>query len=146
MVSAECGMDTVDGSDWSVLPNWEATKGIVNNVLIISYVPPHIHPLETQFSGDFFFEPTPTQPQCRINTRSTKESNTPSHGLHNNRRHTVESQLKSQRPGHKNKMHSDYARICQGPRNTHFKRMLWTRTHPTTPMGLILLARHANRL
>jgi len=46
-----------DGSDWSVLPNWEATKGIVNDVLIISYVPPHTHPLETQFAGDLFFEP-----------------------------------------------------------------------------------------
>ena len=29
---------STDGSDWSVLPNWEATKGIVNDVLSISYV------------------------------------------------------------------------------------------------------------
>ena len=48
---------STDGSDWSVLPNWEATKGIVNDVLSISYVPPHTHPLETRFAGDIFFEP-----------------------------------------------------------------------------------------
>jgi transposase InsO family protein len=47
----------VDGSDWSVLPNWEATKGIVNDILSISYVPPTLHPLEAQFAGDIFFEP-----------------------------------------------------------------------------------------
>jgi hypothetical protein len=47
----------IDGSDWSVLPNWEATKGIVNDVQGISYVPPNIHPLEIQFTGDIFFEP-----------------------------------------------------------------------------------------
>jgi hypothetical protein len=41
----------VDGSDWSVLPNWEATKGIVNDILSISYVPPTLHPLEAQFFG-----------------------------------------------------------------------------------------------
>jgi transposase InsO family protein len=46
-----------DGSGWSVLPNWEATKGIVNDILSISYVPPNIHPLETQFADDTFFEP-----------------------------------------------------------------------------------------
>jgi hypothetical protein len=49
-------MDT-DGSDWSVLPNWEATKGIVNDILSISYVPPALHPLEACFASDFFFEP-----------------------------------------------------------------------------------------
>ena len=46
-----------DGSSWSVLPNWEAAKGIVNDILSISYVPPSTHPLETQFAGDIFFEP-----------------------------------------------------------------------------------------
>ena len=46
-----------DGSDWSVLPNWEATKGIVNDILSISYVPPNIHPLESRFASDIFFEP-----------------------------------------------------------------------------------------
>ena len=35
----------MDGSSWSVLPNWETTKGIVNDILSISYVPPTIHPL-----------------------------------------------------------------------------------------------------
>jgi hypothetical protein len=45
----------VDGSEWSVLPNWEATKGIVNDILSISYVPPTLHPLETRFAGDLFF-------------------------------------------------------------------------------------------
>jgi transposase InsO family protein len=48
---------STDGSSWSVLPNWEATKGVVNDVLSISYVPPSLHPLETQFAGDIFFEP-----------------------------------------------------------------------------------------
>jgi transposase InsO family protein len=47
----------IDGSDWSVLPNWEATKGIVNDILSMSYVPPHLHPLETRFADDIFFEP-----------------------------------------------------------------------------------------
>ena len=46
-----------DGSDWSVLPNWEATKGIVNDILSVSYVPPNIHPLESRFASDLFFEP-----------------------------------------------------------------------------------------
>jgi transposase InsO family protein len=46
-----------DGSNWSVLPNWEATKGIMNDILSISYVPPLLHPLETEFAGDIFFEP-----------------------------------------------------------------------------------------
>ena len=46
-----------DGSNWSVLPNWEATKGIVNDILSISYVPPNIHPLEKCFADDIFFEP-----------------------------------------------------------------------------------------
>jgi transposase InsO family protein len=46
-----------DGSSWSVLPNWEATKGVVNDILSISYVPPQNHLLETQFAGDLFFEP-----------------------------------------------------------------------------------------
>jgi transposase InsO family protein len=46
-----------DGSDWSVLPNWEMTKGMVNDILSISYVSPTLHPLETCFAGDLFFEP-----------------------------------------------------------------------------------------
>src|SRR6202522_3885560 len=46
-----------DGSNWSVLPNWEATKGIKNDILSISYVPPVTNPLEIQFAGDIFFEP-----------------------------------------------------------------------------------------
>ena len=46
-----------DGSDWSVLPNWEATKGIVNDILSVSYIPPNIHPLESRFASDLFFEP-----------------------------------------------------------------------------------------
>ena len=48
---------TTDGSSWSVLPNWETTKGIKNDILSISYVPSSTHPLETQFAGDIFFEP-----------------------------------------------------------------------------------------
>jgi hypothetical protein len=47
-----------DGSDWLVLlPNWEATKGIMNDILSISYVLPSLHPLETCFAGNLFFEP-----------------------------------------------------------------------------------------
>src|ERR1700679_1307817 len=52
-----CERTSTDGSNWSVLPNWEATKGIVNDILSISYVHPPIHSLETQFAGDIFFEP-----------------------------------------------------------------------------------------
>ena len=46
-----------DGSEWSFLPNWEATKGVVNDILSISYTPPSPHALETHFADDLFFEP-----------------------------------------------------------------------------------------
>ena len=46
-----------DSSRWSVLPNWEASKGIANDILSISYVPLPTHSLEAQFTGDIFFEP-----------------------------------------------------------------------------------------
>ena len=52
---------TTDGSSWSVLPDWEAMKGITNDVLSVaspndtSALP--LHPLEVQFQGDIFFTP-----------------------------------------------------------------------------------------
>ncbi|RDB30832.1 hypothetical protein Hypma_005999 [Hypsizygus marmoreus] len=46
-----------DGSSWSVLPNWEASKGIINDILSISELPSPKHPLETRFDDDIFFRP-----------------------------------------------------------------------------------------
>ena len=52
---------TTNSSSWSVLPDWEATKGITNNILLVASpndtpaLP--LHPLEVQFQGDIFFTP-----------------------------------------------------------------------------------------
>ena len=47
-----------DGSTWSVLPDWEASKGIQNDIMAVSDSPnPSEHPLETKFKGDIFFAP-----------------------------------------------------------------------------------------
>src|SRR6202044_3829613 len=47
-----------DGSTWSVLPDWEASKGIQNDVMAILDSPnPTEHPLLTTFKGDIFFTP-----------------------------------------------------------------------------------------
>jgi len=53
-----------DGSHWSVLPDWETTRGISNDVMSISTLPldmstPQLlpHELEAKFKGDIFFEP-----------------------------------------------------------------------------------------
>ena len=50
-----------DGSSWSVLPDWEATRGITNDILLVATPNEDTvlsrHPLETQFLGDIFFTP-----------------------------------------------------------------------------------------
>ena len=48
-----------DGSSWSVLPDWEASKGIKNNILQVSTSPgaPGHQELELHFQGDMFFSP-----------------------------------------------------------------------------------------
>src|SRR5882762_8086636 len=47
-----------DVSTWSVLPDWEASKGIQNDIMAISDSPnPSEHLLETKFKGDIFFAP-----------------------------------------------------------------------------------------
>jgi hypothetical protein len=46
-----------DGSNWSVLPDWEATKGLHNDVMSISTSQPILpYKLEDRFKGDGFFE------------------------------------------------------------------------------------------
>ncbi|GLB40100.1 hypothetical protein LshimejAT787_0706100 [Lyophyllum shimeji] len=46
-----------DGSNWSVLPDWEVSKGIVNDILSVMEAPSSRHPLETCFEDDLFFWP-----------------------------------------------------------------------------------------
>jgi hypothetical protein len=52
-----------DGSTWSVLPDWETTRGIHNNVMSVDTSPPPTnatplpYELEDRFKGDTFFEP-----------------------------------------------------------------------------------------
>jgi RNase H-like domain found in reverse transcriptase/Reverse transcriptase (RNA-dependent DNA polymerase)/Integrase zinc binding domain len=50
-----------DGSEWSVLPDWEATKGIRNNILSVNTIPQEASTLPfdlaDRFRGDVFFEP-----------------------------------------------------------------------------------------
>src|ERR1700735_3104750 len=47
-----------DGSNWSVLPDWEATRGICNNVMSITTPPPPLpYEIADWFKGDVFFEP-----------------------------------------------------------------------------------------
>ena len=49
---------STDGSHWSVLPDWEASKGIRNDVMSVLDTPATSeHPLETRFKGDVFFAP-----------------------------------------------------------------------------------------
>ena len=50
---------TTDGSHWSVLPDWEAAKGIKNDVMsaIDAMLYMLEHPLETMFRDDVFFTP-----------------------------------------------------------------------------------------
>ncbi|KAF8056988.1 hypothetical protein FPV67DRAFT_1431038, partial [Lyophyllum atratum] len=48
---------TTDGSSWSVLPDWEASKGIVNDILSVMEAPTSKHHLETRFEEDLFFRP-----------------------------------------------------------------------------------------
>ena len=47
----------MDRSHWSVLPDWEAVKGIKNDVMSVinAMVYTLEHPLETMFRGDVFF-------------------------------------------------------------------------------------------
>jgi transposase InsO family protein len=47
-----------DGSSWSVLPDWEASKGVKNDMMSITDSPSApTHPLESRFEGDIFFMP-----------------------------------------------------------------------------------------
>jgi len=48
-----------NGSSWSVLPDWEASKGIKNDILQIADPPgtPAPQQLELCFQGDIFFSP-----------------------------------------------------------------------------------------
>jgi transposase InsO family protein len=49
---------SADGSDWSVLADWETTKGIVRDLLSVSTATDGIrHPLQAQFADDIFFSP-----------------------------------------------------------------------------------------
>src|SRR6202050_2128733 len=49
---------STDGSSWSVLPDWEAPKGIKNDILLVTDSPDTpIHQLEQLFQGDIFFMP-----------------------------------------------------------------------------------------
>jgi hypothetical protein len=48
----------VDGSSWSVLPDWEASKGIQHDIMLVADLPARpTHPLEEEFRGDIFFAP-----------------------------------------------------------------------------------------
>ena len=52
-----------DGSNWSVLPDWEAIRGIQNDILSVDVPPlptndnPQQYELADRFKGDTFFEP-----------------------------------------------------------------------------------------
>ncbi|KZP33356.1 hypothetical protein FIBSPDRAFT_720795, partial [Athelia psychrophila] len=47
-----------DGSSWSVLPDWESSRGMLHDVMQMTDSPgAPSHPLETQFRGDIFFTP-----------------------------------------------------------------------------------------
>lgn len=51
-----------DGSNYSVLADWEANHGLINDILGIADAPPEgttaaKHPLETMFASDIFFQP-----------------------------------------------------------------------------------------
>jgi hypothetical protein len=48
-----------DGSEWSVLPDWETAQGIRNDIMSLTDREPQQgqHPLETRFKDDAFFQP-----------------------------------------------------------------------------------------
>ncbi|KAJ6535376.1 hypothetical protein DFH09DRAFT_845036, partial [Mycena vulgaris] len=47
-----------NGSDWSVLPDWEARGGITRNILGVLETSNELrHPLQVQFADDIFFAP-----------------------------------------------------------------------------------------
>lgn len=48
-----------DGSSWSVLPDWEVSRGITHDILLVAEdsLNAPTHPLETQFRSDIFFTP-----------------------------------------------------------------------------------------
>jgi len=47
-----------DGSSWSVLPDWEASKGMKNDNMLVTDSPgAPKHHLEELFQGDIFFSP-----------------------------------------------------------------------------------------
>ncbi|KAJ6544300.1 hypothetical protein B0H19DRAFT_884812, partial [Mycena capillaripes] len=46
-----------DGSDWSVLADWESSKGIVRDIFTVSDSNTLRHPLQVQFADDIFFAP-----------------------------------------------------------------------------------------
>ncbi|KZP29530.1 hypothetical protein FIBSPDRAFT_727445, partial [Athelia psychrophila] len=50
---------STDGSSWSVLPDWEASRGITHDILLVNEDSPGapMHPLEAKFRGDIFFLP-----------------------------------------------------------------------------------------
>jgi hypothetical protein len=58
-----CGRSNTNGSNWSVLADWETTQGIRNDVLLVDQSPPPgdtpslPYELEDRFKGDVFFEP-----------------------------------------------------------------------------------------
>ncbi|KAJ6536312.1 hypothetical protein B0H19DRAFT_857304, partial [Mycena capillaripes] len=56
MWSARKRMST-DGSDWSVLADWEARKGITRDIFTVSDSNTMSHPLQIQFADDIFFAP-----------------------------------------------------------------------------------------
>jgi transposase InsO family protein len=48
----------LDGSSWSVLPDWEASKGMKNDIMLVTDSPgAPKHHLEELFQGDIFFSP-----------------------------------------------------------------------------------------
>ena len=53
-----CTHSSTDGLHWSVLLDWEALKGIRNDVMSVLDMPDTLeHLLETKFKGDVFFAP-----------------------------------------------------------------------------------------
>lgn len=49
----------MDESSWSILPDWEVSRGITHNILLVTKDSPNtlMHPLEATFRGDIFFLP-----------------------------------------------------------------------------------------
>ncbi|KAJ7222189.1 hypothetical protein GGX14DRAFT_299541, partial [Mycena pura] len=49
-----------DGSNWSVLADWEASRGITRDIFTVTSAPlgtPASHPLQMRFADDLFFAP-----------------------------------------------------------------------------------------